>query len=168
MYYKSGINRIICRLIFIVKIVIPDVYLFVYLTAGWSLLVDLMQNKRNQIPIDYLFASIISICIYLLCLFVFIHQIEFSNTFITLYNDLIKIHYSTILHVKFFSYRNNSHTYNWIFFTYFITARYKSIKYIMNRYDTVPTNIIKIAGPYFDITTLSIIIDLKVESRLIV
>src|SRR5271154_7419299 len=68
-----------------------------------------------------------------------------------------------ILHMKFSFYRNNSHIHNWVSFTYLITARYKSTKYIMNWDNTVSTNIIKILGLYFHIT---VIVNLKVKSYL--
>src|SRR5271170_8443147 len=73
------------------------------------------------------------------------------------------IYITILLHMKFSSYRNNSHIHNWVSFTYFITARYKSTKYVMNRDNTVSTNIIKILGLYFHIT---VIVNLKVKSYL--
>src|SRR5271154_2583311 len=73
------------------------------------------------------------------------------------------IYITILLHMKFSSYRNNSHIHNWVSFIYFITARYKSTKYVMNWNNTVSTNIIKIFKPYFHII---VIVNLKVKSYL--
>ena len=70
------------------------------------------------------------------------------------------------LHMESSSYWNNGHVCNWLSFTYFKLARYKSAKYIVHWYDTVSTNIIKIFSPNFYITASNIIVNLTMKSRL--
>ena len=70
--------------------------------------------------------------------------------------------------MKTSSYWYDGHMCNWPSLAYYEIGRYKSAKYVMHWYDAVPTGIIKICGPNFHITTLNIIINLAMKSRLVV